>query len=83
MNRESDLRDWRLNRLTIRILLSLQLSLLRFLDQSIKLIQAGHNVPLSEDLLKVHAHARTQPICELLVEMSQAIGYLFGRGGKA
>jgi len=80
---KADLRDWRLNRLAIRILLSLRFALLRILDQSIKLVQAGDDIPLGEDLLKIHAHARAQSIRELLVKVSQAIGHLFGGRRKA
>ena len=83
MNREGNLRNWRLDRLTICILLGLRLALLRIFDQAVELVQARHNIPLGEDLLKVHAHACAQPVCELLVELSQAIGHLFGGRGKA
>jgi hypothetical protein len=83
MDRDSGLRDRRLNRLAICILLRLHLALLRILNQAIELVQAGNNISFGENLLKVHAHARAQPICELLVEVSQAIGHLFGGRGKA
>jgi len=78
-----DLRNWRLNRLSICIFLSLRFALLRVLDQSVKLVQAGDDIPFGEDLLKVHAHACAQSIRELLVKMSQAIGNLFGGCRKA
>ena len=83
MNREGNLRNWRLDRLTICILLGLRLALLRIFNQAIELVQAGHNIPLGEDLIKVHAHARAQPIRELLMEVSQAIRHLFGGRRKA
>ena len=69
--------------MTICILLGLRLALLRIFDQAVELVQARHNIPLGEDLVKVHAHARAQPIRELLVEMSQAIRHLFGGRRKA
>jgi hypothetical protein len=82
MTRESNLRNGRLNRLTICILLRLNLALLRIFNQAVEFVQAGNNIPLREDLLKVRAHACAQPVCELFVEVSQAIGYLFGGRGK-
>jgi hypothetical protein len=80
---ESNLRNRCLDRLTICIFLRLHFAFLRILNQAVELVQAGNNIPLSEDLLKVHAHARAQAVCELLVEVSQAIGYLFGGRRKA
>ena len=78
MTRESNLRNGRLNRLTICILFRLHLALLRILNQAVELVQAGNNIPLREDLLKVRAHACAEPVCELFMKMPQAIGHLLG-----